>query len=274
METINDLENLFDELNLNSNNDDNNDEDNISINNNKMINFDYDLKKIILLQKYFKKYLVNKKKILNESNIFIEIIKESYLLYFEYGPRSSKKVDHFHNFIKNEIKKIIKKVNKETIYDVCLEKPVQSCNSSGKKKCDIVITKNNEDYIIFPVKIIMTNFKQNKNNSWECLTGELSHMKWLNPNLYVIPINIFIDKTPYLNKDGNIKKFENINYDDILQYDLLKTNNIVYENLNYILNVNHTSQINEKYNKIPEILSFDNKTQYKSLELLLLKLFI
>jgi hypothetical protein len=254
MDSMNDLENLLNDLKINDN----------------KTNIKYDLKKIILLQKEFKKYIIKKR--LKESNNFIEIIKESYLLYFKHGSRSSKKVDYFHNFIKNEIMKIIKKLNKEDVYKVFLEKSVKSYNSSGKKKCDIVITKNNEDYIIFPVKIIMSNFKQNKNNSWECLTGELIHMKWLNPNLYFIPINIFIDKTPYLNKNGNIQKFEIINYDDISQYNLLKTNNIVYENINYILNVNHNSQINEKYEKIPEILSFNNKTKYISLELLLLKI--
>lgn len=64
-------------------------------------------------------------------------------------------------------------------------------NSSGYKKCDIVILKNNKPYIIFPVKIIKSNYKQNKNNSWENLTGEIMQLLWANPNIKIIPINIF-----------------------------------------------------------------------------------
>ena len=54
----------------------------------------------------------------------------------------------------------------------------------------------------------MTNYKQNKNNSWENLTGELSQLKWANPDLHLIPINIIFNQTPYLKSGGIIGKFD------------------------------------------------------------------
>lgn len=196
-------------------------------------------------------------------------IYKSYELYIKHGSRSSKKVDYFHLFIKKELDNLISQLNNSHHYVVKLEQNIKSSNSSNKKKCDIVIYKNNNPYIIFPVKLIMTNFKQNKNNAWENLTGELTHLKWSNPNIVIIPINIIMNNTPYLNNQGVIKKIEQVSYADIKQYDLLVTHNLVYANLNYIINVNHhnynngsTIPITFKY--IPQITGFNIKTPYKS----------
>ena len=79
-----------------------------------------------------------------------------------------------------------KHINNNPNYKVYLEQNIPSINSSNKKRCDIVVYKNKEPYLIFPTKIIMTNYKQNKNNSWENLTGELMHLKWANKNINII----------------------------------------------------------------------------------------
>ena len=200
-----------------------------------------------------------------EGKKLLNILHETYELYCKYGSRSSKKVDHFHNFIKNEIEKQIEKQNKkDNEYSVKLEQDVKCCNSTNKKKCDIVVFKNNIPYIIFPVKLIMTNYKQNKNNSWENLTGELSHLKWANPDILIVPINIFMNKTPYLKKDTTISKFENITYDDISQYNILNEKQLIYANINYIIDVDHNNKIGDKYKNAPTILNFNIHTCYKS----------
>lgn len=100
-------------------------------------------------------------------------IARAYELYMTNGARSSKKVDCFHNHIKCELEKIFK----NSKYSVKLEQNVPSTNASNKKKCDIVVYEMNTPMIVFPVKMIMTNYKQNRNNSWENLTGELTHLK-------------------------------------------------------------------------------------------------
>jgi hypothetical protein len=119
---------------------------------------------------------------INEEKYILQIINEVYYLYLKYGARSSKKVDYFHKKIVFLLEKYFKNCDG---YSIETEYNVKSYNSSGKKRCDIVILKNNKPYVIFPTKMVMTNYKQNKNNSWENLTGELSHIKWYNKNIYI-----------------------------------------------------------------------------------------
>ena len=195
-----------------------------------------------------------------ESKLFINMIYKCFDKYIKYGSRSSKKVDILHNFIKNEIEKII-----SDQYSVKLEQDIKSLNSSGKKRCDIVIYQNDKECVILPVKFIMSNYNQNKNNSWENLTGELIHLKWANENIKIIPINIIFNKIPYLDNTKKIKKFENITYNDIFKImETLKNKNITYDNINYILDVEQNCNINEQYNKCPHIIKFNINTQYRT----------
>ena len=58
----------------------------------------------------------------------------------------------------------------------------------------------------------MSNYYQNKNNSWDYLCGELLLLQKANKNIYIMPINIIFNKVPYLYKNSIIKKFEIILY--------------------------------------------------------------
>lgn len=197
----------------------------------------------------------------DQKQLLIREMGNVYDLYIKYGSRSNKNVNYFHNFIKNELEKIFIK----PLYEIKLEFEVKSSNSLGKKKCDIVVLKNNEPFIIFPVKIIKSNYKQNKNNGWENLTGELQHLKWSNDDIYIIPINIFMNKTPYLNDKKIITKFENITIDDINIYNILIEKNIAYDLINYILIVNHNNIIDEEFDKPPIIIDIDSTTPFRNL---------
>jgi len=199
---------------------------------------------------------------IDDEHTFINNITETLKLYIQDGPRSNSNVNHFHNFIK---KILLKLLQNNQAYSVKLEYNVKSKNSSGFKRCDIVILKNNDTYIVFPVKIIKSNYKQNKNNFWENLTGELQHLMWANENLKIIPINIFMNKTPYLKSNKQISKFENITFDDINIYNLLISKNIAYNIINYIILVNHEVNENDYFNKIPTILGFDNNTPHRKI---------
>lgn len=206
---------------------------------------------------------------------FVSIMYECYYKYFKHGSRSSQKVDHFHNYICKTIDQYIKKNFDGKKYTVKTEQWVPSFNSSGKKKCDIVVFDENEKpCLVFPVKIVMTNYKQNKNNSWENQTGELMHLKWANDNLKIVPINVFPNQLPYLNKDGNITKFEKITYKDIKIYDTLVEKNIVDNLMNFILDVEHESRVDEKYDKSPKIHGFDKETSFISMQDVLKELLV
>jgi hypothetical protein len=194
------------------------------------------------------------------SKKFIICLYKCFNEYINLGARSSKKVDILHNFIKNELENILPK-----IFTIKLEQNVKSMNTSGKKRCDIVIYKDNKEIVIIPVKFIMTNFNQNKNNSWENLTGEILHLYWANNNIKIIPINIIFNNIPYLDKNKKIKKYEIIHYDEIFKtMDILTEKGIVSDFMNYILNVSHNCGIGELYNKHPDIICYNKNTPYKS----------
>lgn len=196
------------------------------------------------------------------SGKFIDIVNETYRLYITHGARSNANVNYFHNYIKDELIKII---NNNPKYSVKLECAVKSTNSANKKMCDIVVLKDNIPYIIFPVKIIKSNYKQNKNNFWENLTGELQHLIWANEDIHIIPINIFMNKTPYLKSNKKIAKFENITIDEISIYNTLNTKGITYDIMNYIMMVEHDNGLNDNFDKPPNVVGFDSNTPFRPL---------
>ena len=196
-----------------------------------------------------------------EGKKLLNCLIETYGLYMKHGARSSKKVNCFHEYIKTQIESIFPYSNG---YKVNLEKNISSLNSNNKKKCDIVLYKDDKPYIIFPIKLIMSNYKQNKNNGWENLTGELTHLKWSNNDIHIVPINIYMATTPYLQNNKLIKTFEKITYKDISQYEYLKTKKLAYDVINYIIDVNHNCKIGEKFDIIPTIIGFNPLTKYRS----------
>ena len=206
-------------------------------------------KKAILVQTEYRK------------KIFLDTILNIFNLYIQNGARSSKKVDKLHEFIKDEI---ISSLSSE--YSIKLEQNVNSCNMLGKKRCDIVLYKNNLLFAIFPVKFIMTSYNKNKNNYWENLTGELTQIKWCNKDVHLIPINIIFNKIPILKgRDKTISSFEDITYDKSFKiYEKLTEYNITTKNINYIIDVKHQCNIEERYNKPPILLDFNKDTPYHS----------
>jgi hypothetical protein len=201
-----------------------------------------------------------------------QIIYQAYLLYFEHGARSNEKVNYFHR----EIKRMLERVFTSKEFEVILEYPVPCLNSSGKKRCDIVVLKNKIPYIVFPVKLNMTNVKQNQINSSQNLTGEIQHMRWHNETLpelerlHFIPINIWMDKPPYLIKNSTIKHFESITESDIEDYNHLITHGLCYDVINYIVEVDHIKKVKERFDAIHPIKRM--KTKYRTFHSILAKL--
>lgn len=209
------------------------------------------------------RYKYNKN--LSEEANMLQIIYKTYIKYLKYGSRSPKKVDYFHEAIKDLFIQFF--FSKEKGYDVRTEYCIESYNCSNKKVCDIVILKNNIPFIVCPVKIIMTNYKQNRNNYIENLTGEITLIKWKNPNIHIIPINIIMSEVPYLKNSKKIKKFENISSNDFKNYNELLHNNFCYDIINYIIQVEHSKKENEYFDEIPPITKFE--TEYRPFSFIL-----
>ena len=196
---------------------------------------------------------------LSEEANMLQIIYKTYIKYLQHGSRSPKKVDYFHEAIKDLLVQFF--FPKEKGYDVRTEYCIDSYNCSNQKFCDIVVLKNNTAYIVFPVKLIMTNYKQNRNNYMENLTGEITLIKWTNPTIHIIPINIIMNKVPYLKNSKKIHKFENVSINDFKNYNELVQNNLCYDVINYIVQVQHSKKENEYFDEIPPITKFE--TEYR-----------
>lgn len=199
---------------------------------------------------------------MNEEEKFLKMITKSLELYLTYGSRSSKKTDTVHYFFKNIMEKYL-----PNNYKIELEKKIKCSNHSGFKRCDIILYKNNIPYIIFPVKVIMSNFYQNKNNYYENLLGDITAIIHCNPYIKIIPINITFCTVPYLMKNRKIKKFEFISSSIFKPYNDLKERceNVV-ETINYLIDLHYENIENELYDKLPVVKNLSIDTPWKNIE--------
>lgn len=199
-----------------------------------------------------------------EEELFLNMIDGTNKIYFENGPRSGKKVDFIHRYFKTEMDKFL-----PNGYNVELEKNIPYINETGKKKCDIVVFKNGIPHIVMPVKYVMSSYNKNKNNYMENLLGEIVGLKIENPNIYIIPVNLIIDKIPNKKSDGIIKNIENITFQNSFKtYDKFKHTNfkICGDTISYIIDVKHNSHVGEKYEKNPTILGINKDTPFRTLK--------
>ena len=139
-------------------------------------------------------------------------LNECMRLYFENGPRSSKKTDHLNKMIIDYLSVYFSTVQNIDDYSLITEHNLQCANFSEQKKCDIVVCYKNSPYIVFPLKFVMTSYLKNRNNYFENITGEVYLLKQANPDLKIVPINFILDKIPNLTNDKKIKNFEIITH--------------------------------------------------------------
>ena len=208
----------------------------------------------------------------NDEHAFLNMLSECVGEYHRHGPRSSKKVDMLHGYLKDWFQRSCEKKcggQRCPEYTFELEKGLPSCNASQEKRCDIVVSHQGKPFAVFPVKFTMSNYYQNKNNNWEVLTGECTHIKHhpSNQGLRIVPVNIIFNQVPYLDEKKIIKKWEEITYAKSFQImENLKKWGLVFDAMNYIVDVQHTSTVGEPYHHIPRMIGFNQETPYRTHE--------
>jgi hypothetical protein len=210
----------------------------------------------------------NEMKAPGDEYAFLNMLSDCVGEYHRHGPRSSKKVDMLHRYLKEWFQRSCeKKCGVLHGYTFELEKGLPSCNASHEKRCDIVVLRQGKPFAVFPVKFTMSNYYQNKNNNWEVLTGECTHLKHhpSNHDLRIVPINIIFNQVPYLDEKKMIKKWEEITYAKSFQImENLKKWGLVFDAMNYIVDVQHGSAIGETYHHIPRMVGFNHETPYRT----------
>jgi hypothetical protein len=179
---------------------------------------------------------------------FYHIISISFKHYIKYTSRSNKKVNVIHNYIKTYIND-----NSNTQIECKTEINLKCLNATLKKRCDIVVYSNNIPIIVIPTKFICRNYKQNRNNYLENLVGESYLLKLKNPNLQIIPLNIFVKNCNYYDKKGNIKKKEIITKKDTDVYNYI---DIFKKCFNIFVTVDYKTNRIKKINNYNNFLNF------------------
>jgi hypothetical protein len=217
-----------------------------------------------------------------ESGSCLEMIDETNDIYMKTGSnsRSSKKVDNIHQWIEDKIKPLLPENMK-----IKQEQFVPSNTKSCKKKCDIVIYKDDEPYIVLPVKYSMTSYYKNSYNYWENMQGELMSLKFkaaIDGNeLYIVPINIISNLIPNRGGPGKlIQNMEVITYGKSFEvYETMKKipsgtmeniSPLCFDVISYIIDVEHQCKRGDKYDKCPKIIGFNKDTPYRTFESILL----
>ncbi len=190
---------------------------------------------------------------------FIEIINQSYKKYLETGSRSNQKLYILHGFISKTISENID--SKFTIKSLGFE----NCNEGYiegkyyKKHVDILIEYNNMPVMAIAIKFVMSNYVQNANNYFESMLGETINIKAKEiPYFQVI---VLIENLPYFDKNGNIKKIEQITNNHLDKYVKLSQTNDKYlpdYTLLYIMKMNFDMNNCIKMSKIEFKKHIDN----------------
>jgi hypothetical protein len=160
---------------------------------------------------------------------FLEVLKQSFLIYQKTSARSNEKLKILHGEISNDLVNRIKRHNDTgDIYTVSSlgyanGKEMRIEGRYIDKTVDIAIEKNNEVISGIAVKFVMSNYKQNANNYFENMLGETANIRC--KRIPYFQILIIPEKLPYFDKSGNITKWEFIEDANIKKYIVLSTDN-------------------------------------------------
>jgi uncharacterized protein UU035 len=165
---------------------------------------------------------------------FLETLKESFKIYLSTSPRSNEKLKVIHGKIAKDIAFLLNDFNQNNPNK---EREIYKISSLGysdnreekiqgrymDKMVDITISKNGNPVAGIGVKYVMSNYKQNSNNYFENMLGETANIR--SNNIPYFQIIIFLEEIPYYLNNGEICKWEKIDYHNIEKYIRLSKDN-------------------------------------------------
>ena len=148
---------------------------------------------------------------------FLQAISSSFNEFIKSGSsRSTAKLKPLHGAIARDIKQ---RLGDE--YEVCsmgydTGREVNIMGRYFDKRVDITIIRGKEVVAGIGVKFIMQNYSQNSNNYFENMLGETANIR--SGNHPYFQIFIVLDKLPYYNREGDIKKWETFTNHNFQKY--------------------------------------------------------
>ena len=159
-----------------------------------------------------------------DNSTFLQVLKESFVMYLKTGARSNEKLKVLHGAIAKDIFNRLGD-KKYSIASLGFEngKEVKIKGRYIDKAVDITVCYDKEPIAGFAVKYVMSNYSQNSNNYFENMLGETANIRTANIpyfQMFIIP-----DKIPYFDDKNEISKWERISQHNIQKYVHLSNDN-------------------------------------------------
>ncbi len=197
------------------------------------------------------------------NNNFLYIIKASFKDFLESGTsRSTAKLKKLHGAIAQDLHNRLGNSYQIWAQGYSFNKEANINGRYMSKKVDITIKKENKTIAGIAVKFVMQNYSQNSNNYFENMLGETANIRC---NHYpYFQIFIILDKLPYYNKDGEIRKWELFTQHNISKYEALSNDDTetYYHTPNKTLIFVIHIPDNENLKTKKEYLSFYKETDF------------
>lgn len=150
---------------------------------------------------------------------FLNILKESLIIYWQTSARSNAKLKKLHSFVAADIHK---RMNESKCCAYALGMPGKLGRElclHGKytdKRVDIALCADNKVIAGFALKYVMSNYSQNSNNYFENMLGETANIR--SAGIPYFQILCMSDTLPYFDNKGNITKWERITEHRLSKY--------------------------------------------------------
>lgn len=155
---------------------------------------------------------------------FLQVILNSFKAFIDSGTsRSTQKLKPLHGAIAKDIQEELG--NGYEVWSQGFEKDKEA-EINGRyinKKVDITIKKDGIAIAGIAVKFVMQNYSQNSNNYFENMLGETANIR--SNKFPYFQVFVILDKLPYYDKQGKIKKWESFTDHNASKYLVLSTDN-------------------------------------------------
>ena len=155
---------------------------------------------------------------------FLKVISNSFCRFLQKGTsRSTDKLKPLHGAIARDLHRRLGSDYEIISQGYGVDKEAQIQGRYIEKWVDITVTKRRKAVAGLAVKFVMQNYSQNSNNYFENMLGETANIRC--NNVPYFQIFIILDKLPYYNNDGEIKKWETFSDHNISKYVMMSKDN-------------------------------------------------
>lgn len=194
---------------------------------------------------------------------FLHIISESFHDFLKSGTsRSTAKLKKLHGAIAKDLHERLGNEYQVWSQGYLYEKENFIMGRYLNKRVDITVKKGDKSVAGIAVKFVMQNYSQNSNNYFENMLGETANIRCNHCPYF--QIFIILDKLPYYNNEGEIRRWESFSLHNISKYEALSKDdiNVYYHTPNKTLIFVIHIPDNENIKTKKEYLSFYKENQF------------